>query len=395
MDPKVSFIVPCYKLAHFLGDCVSSILAQTYSDFEVLIMDDCSPDDTAKVAAEFKDSRVSYVRNETNLGNIRNYNKGIELSRGRYIWLISADDCLRSRHVLQRYVDFLEKNPKTGYVFCPAIILEEGNELGVLEWSAWPGNRDRIITGREVVRRSINKCAVCAPTGLVRKECYIRVGTFPLSLPRTGDWYLWAVFATIYDAGYFSEPMVYYRQHSTNMEKILEKEQPSLFFDEELMVRWFIKREVEKAGILRLHSIFTRCLVNEYTSRLVKKEVADWQYGRTWDATIQEIRYHSSTEKEAEEILDRIRICWPRALAAGHSLVGAGYYKNGQLDLAISAFRSSLASNPWGIRPRIYLGALRLEQLLGIRLIPWLKLLRKTLIRFLRFHTSQPSILSE
>jgi glycosyltransferase involved in cell wall biosynthesis len=51
MDPKVSFLVPCYKLAHFLGDCVNSILAQTYGDFEVLIMDDCSPDNTPEVAA--------------------------------------------------------------------------------------------------------------------------------------------------------------------------------------------------------------------------------------------------------------------------------------------------------------------------------------------------------
>src|ERR1700758_36533 len=90
--PMVSFVVPCYKLAHFLSDCVHSILAQTCGDFEVLILDDCSPDNTAEVARSFRDSRVHYVRNENNLGNLRNYNKGIGLSRGRYVWLISADD---------------------------------------------------------------------------------------------------------------------------------------------------------------------------------------------------------------------------------------------------------------------------------------------------------------
>src|SRR5215471_1269222 len=132
MKPKVSFIIPCYKFAHFLAECVNSILSQTYSDFEILIMDDCSPDNTSEVAAEFKDPRVIYQRNESNLGNVGNYNRGIELSRGEYLWLISADDCLRSQNVLQKYVDVLDKNPNVGYVFSPAIIFEDGKESGVL-----------------------------------------------------------------------------------------------------------------------------------------------------------------------------------------------------------------------------------------------------------------------
>lgn len=379
MDPKVSFIVPCYKLAHFLSDCVNSILAQTYSDFEVLIMDDCSPDNTPEVAAEFNDPRVTYIRNETNLGNIRNFNKGIELSRGRYIWLISADDCFRSQNVLQRYVGLLEKNSQVGYVFCPAMSLSGGEELGVEDWSAWPGGQDRILNGREVIRRSVDRCPVCAPTGLVRKECYTRISDFPISLPRAADYYLWAVFATRYDVGYFAEPMVYYRQHTSNMEKTMLKEQPSLFFEQELLVRWSVKKEVEKAGIQGLSSNFCRRLADEYTLRLVKNEVENWAHGRTWDAAIQEIRDNASSEKEAEEILSLIRTAWPSALANHYTFVGSGCYHIGQLDKAIAAFRSALASNPWSIRPRFYLWASRLEQLFGLRLVPWLKMLKNAL----------------
>jgi len=249
-NPKVSFIVPCYKLAHFLGECVNSILAQTYEKLEVLILDDCSPDNTSEVAAEFKDPRVIYIRNETNLGHLRNYNKGIELSRGSYVWLISADDCLRSRNVLQRYVELLENNPQVGYVFCPAMSLtEEGEEIDVPQMWTWPGERDRILSGREVVKRSAYCCPVCAPTGLVRKECYSHFGGFPLNLPRTGDWYLWSIFATKYDVGYFAEPMVCYRWHSTNMDSRLKKEQPSFFREQEFLVRRLIKKEAAKAGI--------------------------------------------------------------------------------------------------------------------------------------------------
>src|SRR5580704_11101803 len=93
--PTVSFIVPCYKLAHLLPECVTSILSQSYRQFEVLILDDCSPDNTREVARSFHDSRVKYVRNEKNLGHLQNYNHGIAMARGRYVWLISADDRLR------------------------------------------------------------------------------------------------------------------------------------------------------------------------------------------------------------------------------------------------------------------------------------------------------------
>ena len=82
--PTVSYIVPCFKLGHLLPDCVDSILGQSHRDFEIIILDDCSPDDTPAVAARFRDSRVRYVRNTENLGHLRNYNKGIELSRGKY-----------------------------------------------------------------------------------------------------------------------------------------------------------------------------------------------------------------------------------------------------------------------------------------------------------------------
>ena len=110
--PKVTFIIPCYKLAHLLKECVTSILAQTYGDFEVLIMDDCSPDNTPEVAASFRDPRVKHIRNEPNLGHLRNYNKAIELAAGEYLWLISADDRLRQPHVLERYLDVMEAKVK-------------------------------------------------------------------------------------------------------------------------------------------------------------------------------------------------------------------------------------------------------------------------------------------
>ena len=210
--PLVSFVVPCYKLAHLLPECIHSILSQSYGNFEALIMDDCSPDNTAAVARSFQDPRVQHIRNDPNLGHLRNYNKGIGLSRGKYVWLVSADDYLRRPYVLQKYVDLLEQSPRVGYTFCSGVGVQNGVETGVVDYSRH-GEHDRIIAGRDMLKSLLETNTVLAAAVLARRECYEQVSCFPLNLGETGDWYLWSVFALFYDAGYFAEPMVCYRQH--------------------------------------------------------------------------------------------------------------------------------------------------------------------------------------
>ena len=142
-NPTVSFVVPCYKLGHFLAECVGSVLSQTYADWELLIMDDCSPDHTAEVAKSFQDPRVQHVRNERNLGLVNNFNKGIGLSRGKYVWIISADDYLRRPYTLERYVEFMENHPTVGYTYSPAAKVENGREIEI----QLSDGEDRIIPG--------------------------------------------------------------------------------------------------------------------------------------------------------------------------------------------------------------------------------------------------------
>jgi glycosyltransferase involved in cell wall biosynthesis len=217
-SPRVSFVVPCYKLAHLLTDCIQSILRQTYADFEVLIMDDNSPDDTAVVAAKITDPRVKYIHNPQNLGNLRNYNKGIQLCRGKYVWLISADDYLRTTNVLERYVDLLEKHAHVGYVFCPAVEVRDGQETHVLPYSQY-GEKDQIIEGSRLLQKLMRSNFIVAGSALARADCYRNIDYFPLDegMEWSGDWYLWSVFALHYDAAYFAEPMVCYRAHNLSM----------------------------------------------------------------------------------------------------------------------------------------------------------------------------------
>ena len=247
-DPKVSFVVPCYRLAHLLGECIESILAQTYRDFEILVMDDSSPDNTEEVARSFNDPRIKYIRNDPNLGHLRNYNKGIGLSRGAYVWLISADDCLAVPYVLERYLAVLEANPGAGYAFCPAMGRQGDKRTGVLQYT-YHGAKDEIFDGRRFLLDSLLKeNGIAAASGLVRKECYEKVSLFPLDMPYGGDWFLWAVFALHHDVAYLAEPMVEYRVHDLAMCATLSQESIRKCIDDDLVLHRRIGAEAERLG---------------------------------------------------------------------------------------------------------------------------------------------------
>ena len=252
-NPTVSFVVPCYNLAHLLPECVNSILLQTYTDFEVLIMDDCSPDNTAGIVRSFEDSRIRYIRNAQNLGHLANYNKGIKQSRGRYVWLISADDRLRRPYVLERYVRLMDHHPRVGYVCCPGIALQDGVETSLIDWSYY-GSGDKIYNGRDFIAISLDKgCGLLAPAVMVRKDCYEGISDFPLDMPHQGDVYLWFRWALEYDVAYMGEPMVNYRLHEMNIGKDLARQGDSVIKDE-VNVLWRTKHHCEKRGFRALAS---------------------------------------------------------------------------------------------------------------------------------------------
>jgi glycosyltransferase involved in cell wall biosynthesis len=282
----VSFVVPCYKLAHLLGDCINSILSQTYTDFEILIMDDCSPDNTPEVASSFRDDRVKHIRNDANLGHLRNYNKGIQLARGRYIWLISADDRLRVPYALERYVKLMEEHPEVGYTFCPGFGLERNIETKLLE-EYYYGAVDRIFNGRRFVATVLRDGGgLLSPSVMVRKSCYEQIGAFPLDMPHQGDMYLWFLWALDYDVAYFSEPMVNYRLHEQSMMRRFLSSFPKTVFTDESNVLWRIERAAHRKGFRKLALYIERFISNKYAHAAAVK-----LYGEscvTWALTVKE-----------------------------------------------------------------------------------------------------------
>ena len=109
----VSIIMPAYNSARFIGEAINSVLAQTYTNWELLIVDDCSKDSTAEIVAAFSDPRIHYQRNVNNMGAAETRNQALKRAQGRYIAFLDSDD-LWEPEKLEKQIAFMEKN---GYAF--------------------------------------------------------------------------------------------------------------------------------------------------------------------------------------------------------------------------------------------------------------------------------------
>lgn len=105
----VSIIMPTYNCGRFIAESIQSVLAQTYTNWELIIVDDCSTDNTAEVVASFKDKRIHYLQNEQNEGAALTRNKALRAAQGRYIAFLDSDD-LWLPTKLEHQIAFMEQN---------------------------------------------------------------------------------------------------------------------------------------------------------------------------------------------------------------------------------------------------------------------------------------------
>ena len=126
----VSVIMPTYNCSRFIAESIRSVLSQTYTNWELLIVDDCSTDNTAEIVNAFTDSRIRYMQNEKNEGAALTRNKALRAAKGRYIAFLDADD-LWAPEKLEKQIAFMQQN---GYAFtyhAYSEIDEQSKPLGV------------------------------------------------------------------------------------------------------------------------------------------------------------------------------------------------------------------------------------------------------------------------
>ena len=153
-NPLVSVCIPTYRGAAFLAAAIDSVLNQTYQHFEIWILDDNSPDDTQAIVSRYTDSRITYIRNEKNLGPQGNWNRCLEVAQGKYFKLLPHDDVL-AIDCLEKQVAVLEddEDGQIALVFGSREIIDP--EGKVLMKRGLPGAHTGRMSGRQLIKRCI------------------------------------------------------------------------------------------------------------------------------------------------------------------------------------------------------------------------------------------------
>ena len=124
--PKVSVFIPAYNVEKYIAEAIQSILDQTFTDFELIVINDGSTDKTSEIVKSFNDPRIVFIENKENQKLVRVRNQGLEMARGEYLALMDADDISMPQR-LAKQVAFLDANPEVGILGTDSLIWDTAN----------------------------------------------------------------------------------------------------------------------------------------------------------------------------------------------------------------------------------------------------------------------------
>ena len=207
--PLVSVIIPTYNRAHMIARCLESALAQTFKDYEIIVVDDGSTDTTRDFLLKAYGKRIRYLTHPTNEGLSAARNTGIEHAQGTYIAVLDDDDVwLPDKLALQ--VELMQANPDVVLAYCGTLKVDCQGEL--LE-EVKPEMRGQIFA--EMLNRNCLKGP--ASVAIFAREVLGASGVFDTSLSSCADWDLWIRIARCGTVDFVDRPLVQYVMHQSNM----------------------------------------------------------------------------------------------------------------------------------------------------------------------------------
>ena len=228
--PLVSFLVPTYNYARYLPFCLDSILALEGSgDFEIVVVDDASTDDTTDVLERYNDPRIRVLRNERNQGHARTIQILLREARGKLVARIDPDDRYRP-DFLTRTLPVFRQDPEVGLVYGDAVMIDpQGNALGLCEQR----HQGQPFSGNELVDL-LGSNFICAPTVIARRECWLDALPVPEHLA-FNDWYFTIMIARRWKFHYLPHVLAEYRIHPTQ-----HHNRVAIDGTEERSIRWLL-----------------------------------------------------------------------------------------------------------------------------------------------------------
>lgn len=252
----VSIIVASYNHATFLTQRMESLIHQTYQDIEILVIDDCSTDNSVEILRKYESHpKVKLLVREQNGGWVTVSNQGVEMSAGEFVIFANCDDDCDPR-MIERLVIAMQTSPSAGIAFCRSLMIDENNKVLGDDYAAREGSfkvrcaNDTLLTGKEMSRFLLHSCVIPnLSAALIRRECFTRVGKLSSEYRVCCDWDLFFRIVTIYDVAYIAEPLNKFRQHSMTIRSSTKGR---------VMYAEFFSLLLSQLSLLRL-SFYERC----------------------------------------------------------------------------------------------------------------------------------------
>jgi len=230
-EKGVSVIIPTHNRSRLLVKAVESVQRQTYRDFEIIIVDDASEDDTKEIVKGLLNDQVKYIRLDTNHGGSGARNIGINAAKGKYVAFLDDDDFWLPEK-LERQVEVMKRSPQVGVVYTEWLQLENGRTYTYKMKPKYRGNiYKHLLAGN------------CVPGGgstvLARRECFQSVGGFDEQLPSCQDWDMWIRLAREYEFDFVALPLIVWRMHNARISTDID----AVMRGRELLVRKILNED--------------------------------------------------------------------------------------------------------------------------------------------------------
>ena len=182
-NPKVTVLMTVYNGEKYLRECMDSVLDQTFSDFEFLIIDDRSSDGSEDIISSYKDKRIRLIKNDVNLGQVKSLNIGLDNAQGEYIARMDQDDAMMKNR-LERQVDFLDRRPDISAVGTWGEVMDENGKVFM---------KTRLPLRNEEIIGAALFCGylLMHPSVVLRKDAIVGAGKYNEDIAFSEDYNLW------------------------------------------------------------------------------------------------------------------------------------------------------------------------------------------------------------
>lgn len=208
-----SVMIPTYNCAGFLKETLLSVLSQDpgSNKMQIEVIDDCSSDNPESVVDEVGNGRVTFFRQEKNVGHVKNFDTAINRAKGKVIHLLHGDDFV-SDGFYEEMRTMYDTHPQIGACFCRHFYVNQDSDITGI--SGLLLNNNGII--EDFFSKQLIKQNIQTPSITVKNEVYEKLGTFNPNLSWSEDWEMWTRIAKHYDVGFIKKPLASYRIHSSS-----------------------------------------------------------------------------------------------------------------------------------------------------------------------------------